>query len=223
MAVGFFGGFAGRYLNLLAMKLTGLARASVVSQTVLVWSAALAVGILGERMTLRVGLGTLAIMFGASFLVYQERADIRERIPMHYYLVPASSALMYAFAHLAGKNAFSWIPSSPFGMAVANTMSFTLVLSMMPFTQEGRKGHWEWKGLIVLLGSSVFQAVGILFFWSAVKTGQVTQVIPLSRLSLLLIIFLSWLLFRKQEAVTWRVVAGGLLALAGAFWVAGGK
>lgn len=222
MAVGFFGGFAGRYLNLLAMKMTGLARAAVVSQTVLVWSAALAVGILGEQMTLRVALGTLAIMCGASFLVYQERADIRERIPIHYYLVPALSALMYAFAHLTGKYAFSWIPSSPFGMAVANTMSLTLVLSMMPFTQEGRQSHWEWKGLWVLLVGSVFQAFGILFFWSAIKSGEVTQVIPLSRLSLLLIIFLSWFFFRQQEAVTWRVVAGGLLALAGAVGVAGG-
>jgi drug/metabolite transporter (DMT)-like permease len=37
----------------------------------------------------------------------------------------------------------------------------------------------------------------------------------------LLIIFLSWLFFRQQESVTWRVVAGGVLALAGAFAVAG--
>ena len=92
-------------------------------------------------------------------------------------------------------------------------------LSMMPFTQEGRKGHWEWKGLIVLLGSSVFQAVGILFFWSAIKTGQVTQVIPLSRLSLLLIIFLSWLLFRKEERLNFYVVAGAILICAGAAFV----
>ncbi len=106
MAVGFFGGFAGRYLNMLAMKLIGLARAAVVSQTVLVWSSAMAVGFLGERMTFRIALGTLAIMIGAGLLVYKEKSEEKRRIPIHYYLVPAASALMYAFAHLTGKYAF---------------------------------------------------------------------------------------------------------------------
>ena len=74
--------------------------------------------------------------------------------------------------------------------------------------------------MAILLGSAI-QACGILVFWSSVKTGELTQVIPLSRLSLLVIIFLSWLFFREQESITWRVVAGGFIALAGAFAVAG--
>ncbi len=221
IAMGFFGGFAGRYLMMLSMNLTGLARAAVMSQTVLIWSPALAVGVLGERMTIRVALGTLAIMVGAILLVYRESPEARKRIPLHYYLVPALSAFMYACAHLTGKFAFAWIPSSAFGMAVANTASLALVMSMMPFKKKAGLGSWEWKGLAALLAGAVIQAAGILFFWSSVKLGEVTQVIPLSRLSLLLIIFLSWLLFREQESVTWRVVAGGLMALAGAFAVAG--
>ncbi len=221
MAVGFFGGFCGRYLMLLSMSLTGLARSAVMGQTVLIWSAAMAVGFLGERMTLRVALGTLAIMFGASLLVYKDSSKARKQIPLRYYLVPALSALGYACAHLAGKYAFSWIPSSAFGMAAANTTSLILVLSMMPFTKETGLTKWDGKRLAALLAGAVLQAIGIFSFWSAIRLGEITQVIPLSRLSLLLIIFLSWLFFREQEAVTWRVVAGGVLALAGAFSVAG--
>lgn len=223
MAVGFCGSFAGRYLILVSMKLVGLARSTVISQTVLIWSASLAVGILGEEMTLPLAVGTIAIMLGASLLVYREGGDVQKRIPLHYYLFSLGSAFMYACAHLSGKYAFAWIPSSAFGMAVGNSTSFALVLSMMPFTQEGRRpGRWDRRAVITLLGGSVIQALGVFCFWSAIKTGQVTQVIPLSRLSLLLIIFLSWLFFRQAEAVTWRVVAGGLLALAGAFAVASG-
>ena len=221
MAVGFFGGFCGRYLMLLSMSLTGLARSAVMGQTVLIWSAAMAVGFLGERMSTRVALGTLAIMFGAALLVYKDNPETRKRIPLRYYLVPALSALGYACAHLAGKFAFSWIPSSGFGMAAANTTSLILVLSMMPFTKETGLSKWEGKRLAALLAGAVLQAVGIFSFWSAIRLGEITQVIPLSRLSLLLIIFLSWLFFRQQESITWRVVAGGLLALLGAFAVAG--
>ncbi|MFP6888980.1 MAG: carboxymuconolactone decarboxylase family protein, partial [Nitrospinota bacterium] len=82
-------------------------------------------------------------------------------------------------------------------------------------TRQGQLRQVEWKGLVSILAGALVQACGILFFWSAVKSGDLTQVIPLSRLSLLLIIFFSWLFFRKQESVTWRVVAGGILALRG--------
>jgi hypothetical protein len=39
----------------------------------------------------------------------------------------------------------------------------------------------------------------------------------------LLIIFFSWLFFRKQELVTTRVILGGVLSVAGAFVIVAGK
>ena len=51
MAMGLFGSFLGRYINFIAIRYTGLARAAVMSQTVLVWSSVLAVFILGEVMS----------------------------------------------------------------------------------------------------------------------------------------------------------------------------
>ena len=225
MAMGFFGSFLGRYINFVAIRYTGLARAAVMSQTVLVWSSVLAVFILGESMSPQKALGILGVMCGASMLVYSPRGDVRHRIPLHYYLIPIVSALMYAFAHLVGKFAFEWISSSAIGMAIANTTSLTILLGMLPFTQgqtnPGAGG--DNKGLLVLLLGAVLQGCGIFFFWSAVKLGEITRVIPLTRLSVLLIIFLSWLFFRQQENVTWRVVLGALIALAGAFFTVTGR
>jgi uncharacterized membrane protein len=51
----------------------------------------------------------------------------------------------------------------------------------------------------------------------ALQGGEVTRVIPIQRLSVLCIIFLSWVFFRKDEAVSARVVLGELLAVAGAW------
>jgi len=225
MAMGFFGSFLGRYINFVAIRYTGLARASVMSQTVLVWSSILAVFILDESMSLQKAGGILGVMCGASLLVYNPKGDIGRRIPLHYYIIPIASALMYAFAHLVGKFAFEWISSSAFGMAVANTTSLTLLLGTMPFAQsQGDPGtNGDRKGLFVLLLGAVLQGCGIFFFWSSVKLGEITRVIPLTRLSVLLIIFLSWLLFRQQENVTWRVVLGALIALVGAFAIVTGR
>ena len=225
MAMGLFGSFLGRYINFTAIRYTGLARASVMSQTVLVWSSVLAVFILGEGMSLQKAAGILGVMCGASLLVYNPKGDIGRRIPLHYYALPIASALMYAFAHLVGKFAFEWISSSAYGMAVANTTSLALLLGIAPFAQsqgDPRTGG-DTKGFFVLLLGAALQGCGIFFFWSSVKLGEITRVIPLTRLSVLLIIFLSWLLFRQQENVTWRVVLGALIALMGAFFTVTGR
>ena len=53
--------------------------------------------------------------------------------------------------------------------------------------------------------------------------GRLVEVVPVNRLSVLLIIFLSWLFFRKQELVSFRVVMGGVMSVAGALLVVLGK
>lgn len=183
----------------------------------------LAVFILGERMTMPKALGIAGVMCGASMLVYDPKGDVGRRVPLRYYLIPVASAVMYAFAHLVGKFAFEWISSSAFGIAVANTTSLALLLGMLPFTREKTAPGGDGKGFFVLLLGAAFQGCTIFFFWSSVKLGEITRVIPLTRLSVLLIILLSWLLFRRQENVTWRVVLGGILALCGASVIAAGK
>tara|TARA_B110000014_G_scaffold26675_1_gene16907 strand:- start:2005 stop:2889 length:885 start_codon:yes stop_codon:yes gene_type:complete len=223
MAVGLFGAFAGRYFNLLALGLTGLARAAIVAQTVLIWSALFAVFALEEEMTLPIGLGTGLIMLSSMLIVYDGKSSGKRIIPIYYYLVPALSALMYAFAHLTGKIAFSLISSSSYGMAISNTTSLSLLILMIPFHQSGKLKEWDKKGFLMLLFGAVSQSFGILCFWSAMKSGKITQIIPLSRLSLLLIVFLTWYFFREQEKLTYRVFFGAILALVGAYGVVYGR
>jgi len=53
--------------------------------------------------------------------------------------------------------------------------------------------------------------------------GDLVQVVLVNRLSVLFIILFSWLFFRKQENITWRVVVGGALPVVGAFAIVAGK
>ena len=77
--------------------------------------------------------------------------------------------------------------------------------------------------MLAVLCGACLNAMAAFFFWSSIKTGDIVQLIPLNRLSVLLIIFLSWVFFRKQEAVGWRVVIGGFLSVLGAVGVVLGK
>ncbi len=62
-----------------------------------------------------------------------------------------------------------------------------------------------------------------LLFWTAVRDGEIVRVVPINRLSVLFVIFFSWFFFRKQEAVTLRVVKGGVISVVGAFIIVSGR
>ena len=65
--------------------------------------------------------------------------------------------------------------------------------------------------------------MAMVLFWNALRDGEIVRVVPINRLSVLFVIFFSWFFFRKQEAVTFRVVAGGILSVVGAFVIVWGK
>ena len=74
-----------------------------------------------------------------------------------------------------------------------------------------------------MAAGAAVNVVAALMFWTAVREGEIIRVVPINRLSVLFVIFFSWLYFRKQEAVTSRVILGGLLSVAGAFAIVSGR
>lgn len=219
MVVGMMGGLAGRYLSFYAMRSVGMARASVLLQTSVIWSSTLAILFLGEHMTVLVGLGTLAIMIGAILLVYKGEKEPRE-VSFALYLVPLAAAFFQGMSHLFRKFGFFWIPSGPLGMSISNSVAALCLLGIFPFTKEKVPVSWERRPLLLTILGALFNAVAMLCFWTAVQKGDLVLVIPINRLSILMMIFSSWLFFRKQEVITWRVIAGGVLSVAGACAIA---
>jgi transporter family protein len=222
MAAGTVGTLGARYVSFVSILKVGLARGSIVVQTSLVWSAAMAYVFLGEQISFGVGLGTLAIMFGSVLLLYKQDMT-RKHIPLRNYTYPFVTAICLALSHLFLKSGFFWIPSAPVGMGVATATALFLLLVIMPFTNERLPKVWERRPLLIVTLGGVFNALAAVFFQSAVKGGRIVEVIPINRLSVLLIIFFSWLFFQKQENITSRVVLGGLLSVVGAFAIVSGR
>ncbi len=216
-AVGIVGTMGARYISFLSIKLVGLARGSIVVQTSLIWSAIMAVFILGERITLSVGLGGLSIMLG-SILLVSEDTSIRKEIPARYYLAPMLTAFCLALSHIFLRFGFSWIPSAALGMGIASSAALFLALIVMPFIGVETPRSWRRRPVLIVLLGGLCNATAAVFFQTALKNGEMIEVLPINRLSVLMIIFFSWLFFRKQEAITRRVVFGGLLSVMGA-WV----
>lgn len=228
MLIGLFGSSIGRYMIFGSMRLIGLARTQIMVQSVLVWSALMGVFILGERFSAGVAVGTLAILIGAILLVYKRESSKRESgekdVSLLYFLVPVIASFLFSLTFVFRKYALLLIPSESLGIAISTTTASVLLLLAMPFTKEegGMKG-WSLRGLVTIACGVVANIIAALCFWAAFREGEVVQVIPINRLSVLWVIVFSWLFLKKQESVTLRIVIGGVLSVVGAFAIAWGK
>lgn len=221
-ASGVIANFGARYLLYFSVTRIGISRTQVLFQTSPIWSSAVAIFFLGERINIPIGLGTLAIVSGA-ILIVLDRDREKKKSRLALFLVPLIAAFIMAAAPTLRKLAFFYIPSPALGLAIACMVATCLQISFLPITERKRRSRLDRGALIPALVGSVVNAFAALFFWTALKTGDVVQVVPIRRLSVLLVIVFSWLFIRESERITWRVVAGGLLAVIGATTIVWGR
>jgi transporter family protein len=221
-AVGVVGSFCGRYLSFVAQRLVGVSRTSIVMQSVLIWSTLLAVVFLGERLTIGILAGATLIMTGGALLVW-DKAEVRKKIPISYYGVPLLTAFSFALTFLLRRYGLAEIPSSAVGMGMANGTSVFLMTGVLMVSGGKERKRWNAGGVAITVLGGIFNATSAFCFWMAIQMGEIVQVVPINRLSVLFVILFSWLFFRKEEAVTWQVVLGGVVSLAGAYLIVAGK
>ncbi|MDA1000306.1 MAG: EamA family transporter, partial [bacterium] len=198
-----------------SIKAIGLARTQVLSQTQPIWSAILAVLIIGEQITVGTAAGTMGIVAGTALLV-GEREEGGGRMRPIVWIIPLVSAVAFSFAPTLRKLGFAYIPSATLALGVANLVAGVLQLGFAPVLERGRLGKgWSRRGVRAALLGGVLNSISALCFWVAIKNGNLVEVVPIRRLSVLLVILLSWLFFRRLERVTLRVVIGALLSLGG--------
>tara|TARA_A100001037_G_scaffold306564_1_gene352763 strand:- start:32532 stop:33407 length:876 start_codon:yes stop_codon:yes gene_type:complete len=220
LLVGVFGSLLGRYLGLLSQRLIGASRSSIWMQTVLIWSSILAVFFLNESIDLREAFGICLIMVGGILLV-MDKNERKRNVSLIYYSVPILSALSFAVTFVFRRYGFEYIPSSTFGMSVSYFVA-TLIMGSIFITNKIEIAPYEnnrgaFKNAFF---GSVFNALASFCFWIAVQNGKVVEVVPIGRLSVLIVILFSWFFLRRQELITLYVVLGGILSVMGAFFIA---
>jgi transporter family protein len=211
---GVIANFAARYLMYSAISIIGLSRTQVLFQFSPLWSSIVAIIFLGERPTLAIGIGNLFIVSGAILIVVDRKRDSKN-IRLFYYLLPILAALIMAAAPSIRKFAFTLIPSATFGLMVACIVASSLQAAILPYTERKTGIHAEMRPLLIAVAGGLLNAAAALTFWTSLKLGEVTQVVPVRRLSVLLVVLFSWLFLGKQDRITWRVVAGAAITLLG--------
>jgi uncharacterized membrane protein len=226
---------AGRYCNYRATKAMGANLVGPVQQVSLVLTLALAIWVLGEKLTpLRV-LGILLVVLGPMLTLPGRPAATAETTPANpAATVPPPFRANYAEGYLWSLLSCLGYGSSPIlvtlglqgkglsGSLAAGVVSYAAatVVSALILLWPGQLRHVfatrpdaaRWFTL-----SGVLVCLSQIFLYMAYAVAPVSVVSPIQRLSIILRIYASWLLNREHEVFGGRVVTGTVISLIGAF------
>ena len=133
---------------------------------------------------------------------------------MKTWIVYALISMLFAgFTSVIAKLGLDGI-SGELGLAVRTVLVFVLVLGFavvtvpMSAVSALTKENFFWLGL-----SAMTTSVSWIFYYKALKSGEVSTVALIDKGSMVVAVLLAWWLLREQ--ITMRMLIGGMLMLAG--------
>ena len=100
------------------------------------------------------------------------------------------------------------------GLAVRTSVVFVLVwLNIFAFNQNKDFSNLTKKDIFLLALSGLTTAVSWIYYYRAIKIGNVSEVALIDKASIVITLLLSFLFLNEQ--FTWKIAAGGLLIVGG--------
>jgi len=214
---GCLGQGTGQLLFMVGMRRMGVSRSTPIQSSTPIWAVLFAVVFLGEAPGAAVWLGTAAIVTGVALLSV-ERAE--DRPPFREWfsgalVFPLASSLLFATVPIFMKfgYAIQRTPLVGFGTAFA---AGTLILFpgrlLLPAGGEIRA---DGRALRWFALAALCTATAATLFWTALTVGDVSVLLPLSRLVPLWVVIWSYFFLGGLERITARVAAAAGLVVAG--------
>ncbi len=193
-------------------RLLGPTLTGTISSSTPLFATALAVLILGEKLTLPIAGGGLAIV--AALVVMSWRGSTSA--PLGWLvLLPLSTAALRGLAQTLSKLGLAFWPS-PFAAAlIGYTVSATGIWGIM--LARGRSGapdRFTRAAVPWFMAAGILNGCALLLLYHALHVGRVSIVAPLVALYPLFTMLFS-AIFLKTEVLGRRLVFGALLAVAG--------
>jgi len=203
-----------RLLTYKGIEALGGALADPLRGTTPLFSALLAILLLGERLTQPVFWATIVIIAGITLLSH--RGGSVQRIRLLYIFYPLLASLLAGFSQVLRKFGLGAVPH-PF-LAAAVTATSSLAVSLLTLWISARKKEMFLLNrgcLPFYLAAGVSVSLGMVSIYFALDLGQVTVVTPISSTAPLFALTLSAIFLRDVERVTLKIILGAGLIIAG--------
>ncbi|MBI4082888.1 MAG: DMT family transporter [Candidatus Lambdaproteobacteria bacterium] len=195
----------------------GSTLAASVGSTAPLFSALVAVALLGERVTPPVALGTACVIGGVMALSHRGAAP--RRWPLAALLLPIGTAASRGLATPLAKVALAALPDPLLGAAVTYSVGFAGALGLHGMRLGRLRPRMAWPAPAIFLVVGLGNALAFSALLLALGKGEVVVVAPLLSSGPLFTMLVSVGLLR-QEPFTPRILAGVLLVVGGVMAVA---
>jgi len=208
-----------------SINLIGVARAATISNTTPIFSAILAVPLLGEDLTWRIAAGTILVVLGVALAVRQEEGSVGAggagRGLGIGALLALNTAVMASVSFMLRKIGLRLLPDPVLGAALTVTGSLVVLVPYLAARRRHEPLRAAQRSLVWLIAGGLLTTGGFLAYYLALNLGDVVRVTPLSNTTPLFAVALLYL-FRQVERVTARTAFGAVLAVSGVLLVVSG-
>ncbi|WP_323674690.1 DMT family transporter [Halorubellus sp. PRR65] len=227
-AVFVFAGATGTALGRIAIfagnQRVGASISSAVLSARPLFATALAVGFIGEPLSLPTAVGIAVLVAGLAVLAVAKGGDIEGWQPRDL-LVPLAAAAAFAVGNVARRYGLQLGDASALEAVAVNELAALLALATF-LAATGRRDvlHKPPRTYLVFAASGTITAVALLSMFTALAApdGRIAVVDPLVATAPLFTVAFSAIWIRDLERVTRGVLAGVLLVVLGAALVTSG-
>ena len=214
VAAGILAPTMGRLLRFMAVDKLGVALTAPLVETIPIFGALFAITLLGEEVTLQIGLGMFAVVAGAMVLVSREGM----RFTKIGVILSLGSALIFAAADVVRKIAITAVDSPFLGAAVGVTVAIVTYLVFSLVVKQPIASPKTWTRFNYLTG--ILTGLALCAIFMALFIERVVIVQSLVATAPLFTLFFTWIFLRKLEHVSSSIFVAGIFVVIGSILVA---
>ncbi len=213
----------GRFLTFTCIRLIGSNKSATLTRTSIFFAVILAVIFLSESLSLLIVLGILFIAGGAALVSIEKKgvnaekqSELSTKTQTKGIISGLAAGFFWGVSPILVKPGIEEIGSPSAGAFVSFVFAFLILAGLLI-----RKGQRERlvklprSSFIWLIIAGVFQTTAQLFRYTALSYSPVSLVEPFISIQIVLILFFSFLLNRKLEVFSWKVIVGMVAATVG--------
>lgn len=199
-----------------ALQLGNINKVVPIDKSSVVLTILLAFIFLEEPVSLPKAAGVILIGTGTFFMIEKKKSDTQKEVKGHGWLFYSlGSAVFASLTSILGKVGISGVESN-LGTAIRTGVVLIMAWLMVFVTGKQRSMKEIPKkelGFICLSGLAT--GASWLCYYKALQDGPASVVVPIDKLSIVVTVVFSWLIFR--ERLSKKAFAGLLLIVAGTF------
>ncbi len=203
-------------LAISSIKIMGPTLTSSLTAATPIFGALFAIGILGEKLTLPVAIGTAAVVAGAIVAAWNPQG-MKRTWPLWAIALPLGASLIRATGHIVTKIGLVEVPSASFAVFVGNTVS--LVSGGIAFKWQQRPFSGTRESHLWFVASGTANALSIQFLNNALQVGDLVTVLPIVSATPVFTMLMGFFYFGR-ETITRRTIATMALIVPGVILVA---